>query len=652
MSTSRARRDVIRYATHDGQEKVKQRPLSAFAPAAAQKASAGKTAETSFHISAAVTEWVRRAAKAAKTAATSSSPSSLVSPVSSSASSILTSGKLTAGVGKAVEALLATPSGSSGSHLALRRVVLKSSESRFDALALAALELGNHHQVSSHPGKASALLFVTATDELAHKAAAYVTGTYGLPPPTLLDGSVRLPPPVSAQSAQAGEVAPLPIVISTVAALVAIDKRSALWKQMVYMMIDASDSQAPNSGSEPAQSEVVKVGHALSCERIVVVASSPAAAVQSKISWLFPSKGPQVALAAHSKHTSLRPSFDVNYIVAEGCDRFVHLYSLCSNQSKTLRIVVHVATPQVALFLANVFYALKFDAGQIVCDSEASVDGTSVAKRDQSPTVAKIDGLPAGTGCVLFSAFGLVPATGDVFIQYDPMLDIANMGSFIASQLTPGIARQEQVAAAAAIPATPVLAASATKSAAKRSRSTPPPTPTTSASAASFGASLAAPTTANYRHVIIFMNSNEVAGAVPLLKATGQRFNLTLTQLSPPRAATVLLTINKMASLHAKVFTIQQEAYEAYRATMQIYSRLQPTSVYDVAQVNLQSIGEQFGYKQPPLLDLRTKVTAFRPKEDYFKVAVRRLKHERQAFKEYAASNIIGELPEEDPDLA
>lgn len=603
MSTSRVQREVIQYATHGGKAGLKSRPLGAFAPTASK--AAAQQAQPP-QLSAAVLEYLRKVNQ---------------SKTVDEKKALAISGSVV----KAVEGLSAAPADAAVS-LGLRRVVLKSQTARFDVAALAALELGALHPAKA--GKAVALLVVVDGPETARLAAAHMMQAYGLPPPTILDGTVKLPPALAAVETIGGALVAMPVVVSTAAALQGVDKRSAVWKQLQFMLIDAGRAALlPPS----AKAEVEKVGHALACERIVVVAATPEAAVQPCLAWLLPEKGPQVAVAAQAKKQAQRPPLAVSYIVAEGHARFVHLFALCSNQSKTLRITVHVATPQVALFLASVFYALKFEGGHIFCDAEPTLDGTAASKADHGPVVAEIDRLAPGVGCVLFSAFGLVPASGTVFVQFDPMVDIANMASFIAERLTSGIASTPKP--------TPVAETPAAGRGAKRSR-TPPPAPFA-----------AGPPQPAYSHVILFFNPNEVTKGVPLLAATGQRFNMTFTPLTPPRGPTVVMTLSKVSSLHAKVFAIQQQAYDAYRASMQVYARLQPASVYDVAAVNLQKIAEQFGYEEAPLLDLRTKANAFRPKEDYFKAAVRRLKKDRRAFKDYAAANIIGEKPEEDPDL-
>jgi hypothetical protein len=619
MSVSRVRRDVIQYATHGGQEQLKQRPLSSFAPALSASQASKKTSNAGPKLSSGVLEFLRKAA-------------ALQSAEEKGAA------KVTGGVLKVVESLVQP---SSAGHT-LRRVVLKSQRSRFDALAIAALSLG---EMQGLQAKATALLCVVSSDELARKAAAHLTTVHGLPPPTILDGAVRLPPSIAAPARDAeGAISPLAVVLATPAALLAIDKRSSVWKQLHFMMIDVSDEKFL---SAEAQADVEKVGHTLACERVVIAAATADAAVLPRLAWLLPEKGSQMAIAMQTKKQFSRPSLDVKYIVAEGHTRFVHLFTLCSNQSRTLRITVRVSTPQVALFLTNIFYALKFDGGRIFCDSEPSIDGTAASKIDHGPLVEEIDKLSDGVGCVLFTAFGLVPASGSVFVQFDPMLDIANMCSEIADRLTPGVAAPAAVMTPTTPAAKPVAASSVKSS--KRPR-TPPPTPVTASPHASF--SIPQPAQANYRHIIVFFNSNEVGAGVPLLRATGQRYNIQFSELSPPRGPTVVLTLGKMSSLQAKLFTIQQEAYEAYRASMNVYARLQPTTVYDVQKVSLQKVAEQFGYEEPPLLDLRTKATAFRPKEDYFKAAVRRLKSDRRAFKSFAAAHIIGEGPEEDPDLS
>ena len=95
------------------------------------------------------------------------------------------------------------------------------------------------------------------------------------------------------------------------------------------------------------------------------------------------------------------------------------------------------------------------------------------------------------------------------------------------------------------------------------------------------------------------------------------------------------------------MFVLNNKAYEAYRGLMQVYARLTPKSIYNVKEVNLQLAAETFGLTEAPLLDLRTKATVFRPKEDLYKASMQRLRHERKVKRAFADRELIGEEPED-----
>ena len=235
--------------------------------------------------------------------------------------------------------------------------------------------------------------------------------------------------------------------------------------------------------------------------------------------------------------------------------------------------------------MCDMMFALKCEA-PIFCDSE---------DRDVDPAgiTAKFDEYPLGKGCVLLTAFGQVPTTGDVFVQYDPIPALSHF-SVLLGNLSSGNPYK-------------------------------------------------------YNHIVLFLYSAEVDPATEILQAKLPQ--LQLKKMTMPNTTQMLVSLGKMRSLLKKVFTLNQKAFEAYRSLMQIYTRLHPTSVYNVKNLDLAKVAQQFGFDEAPLLDLRTKDTPFRPKEDFYKAAMLRLRSDRREVKEYAAQNIVGEGPEEEEDI-
>lgn len=728
VKTSRVLRDVVDYATHGGAVPLTSRPLASFVPSLSSAKSKNTTSRSGpedeqgdnthdasspappprneslplFHPTV-ITYLKGLRNKEAAVAAVTGSASLPKKKKSASAAGVAASGLVPPLVHKAVMFVITDHSAAAeteekrdDSRFQMKRFVFRREACRKDVVALAALELGARYQgvVGAAAAKVATLLVIVGTLENARQLATYLLRAYRIGTSVILDGAVKLPtlpPPQTATTTASPEsvatAAPCVVVISTPDALIAIDKRSSLWKQLTQIIIDPSSS-APETAfflTESKKAEYLKVAGALSCVSVAIVASTAKEAADASLGYLIPRRQPREGQRppASLLAASNRAPFTASILVNEGHQRFSALYALCSNQSKTMRIVVHFATRQAALFVCSAFYAMKFDGGKVFCDSEPSTGGGddegAVPERldqqqQQRLLLAIDDAIPPGEGCVLFSAYGLVPRTGDVFVRYDPMIDIANMPAFIANRLTSSCASRGSFSSSFSSSSPPPHAAAIGASSsqgtpargAKRGR-TPPPSPVLSMStpvssrsalpAADASCALlptaAAAAATEYKHVIVFMLPTEVHHGRPLLCAGASRFNITFAPLQATSvASSSVASVQKLSSLHRKVFAIQQQAYDAFRATAQVYSRLQPKQVYDVTKVNLQKMAEQFGYSEAPLLDLRTKATVFRPKEDFFKLAARRLKHERQAFKRLADATIVGEGPEEDPDIA
>jgi hypothetical protein len=305
----------------------------------------------------------------------------------------------------------------------------------------------------------------------------------------------------------------------------------------------------------------------------------------------------------------------VNVMTVEGIRRFQALYALLVGHSKDQRIVVHFTTPQVCSFICDVVYALQELPPEVLllCDSENSA---------QVRPGGLIEAFDRARGSViLLSAHGLVPRSGRVFIQYDPMVSITNFCSFVRRALLP-----------------PLSVAPAECTTGRRRSRTPPPTPTLAAADAPHP---------QYEHIVVFMYRSEVRFGIPILRSTAAAQRLEVVNLPAPSAVPMALSLSRLKSLHKKIFVIQNKAFEAYRSTMQVYSRLTPKDVYSTETVPLDLVAEQFGFETPPVLDLRTKSTPYRPRRDVYREMQVKLKEDRQRVRQYAREHLVGEGPDE-----
>jgi hypothetical protein len=127
------------------------------------------------------------------------------------------------------------------------------------------------------------------------------------------------------------------------------------------------------------------------------------------------------------------------------------------------------------------------------------------------------------------------------------------------------------------------------------------------------------------RQTIFFFYPCEEKAFSTALESTN---SVDLQKVSAPSSAHHGLTMQKVVSMVKKLFTLAIKAFEAYKALMTIYSRLQPTTLYNIRLLKLEKVAEQFGLSEVPLLDLRLKSNAFRPKEDLYKPAAKRRREE------------------------
>ncbi|ESL05259.1 hypothetical protein TRSC58_07102 [Trypanosoma rangeli SC58] len=347
---------------------------------------------------------------------------------------------------------------------------------------------------------------------------------------------------------------------------------------------------------------------------------------------------------------AMRRPVTAYYAVVEGAHRFQTLYTLLMSLREGQGLVVHFATKEACQFMHDVLYALGELPTSVLlltdCEGPSTYASVQDKDEDRGRLCAQFDRILSevtheGSSAkheknrvVLLSAFGLVPQRGTIFVQYDLMVDLVNFAQFVSDVLTP----------AAYI----VAAVETTKR--RRSR-TPPPSRDRKASKggdATTASQAPLPTKARYDSILVFLRRNELSPALNYFQRPAKRLNITFEQFSKlPSGTRFLLSLQKMRSLHKKQFSVQNAAYAAYRATMLLYSLIGPSDVYNEQSVDLAKVAEEFGYTEVPVVDLRTRDTPFRPKEDIFRAAAERAAVERRRMRAYVKEHIVGEAPEE-----
>lgn len=540
----------------------------------------------------------------------------------------------------------------SGSGLLVRRIVVAAGEaSAFDAIALGALHraavLKSREDAAADDAKS--LLVVVENDDAADRLALRLRVVFGITSLVVDGGRFPTMPALSSTEDLRTSVV---VVISTAASLCAVDRRSAVWKFCGALVLCCLTLRGADAS---ALKEARRNIPARSC--IVIGCSSS----DVHDAALQPLVVPVASDEADAPAATRSPT-QATYMVVEGSQKFMALYQLVLSQSTKgsgRPLVVHFACAETCAFVCDALYALQMlpDHVRLVCDSEIlprnqsdkSVSATvrlahDVLKQFQS-TVDK-----GREGVVLLSSLRLVPPVdGAVFVQFDPILDVMNFSSFLADR----VLTQATTTEAAPVLTESVKTPSKTQSKRARSNSPPParaimPSASSGSAAAAAAAQPGGGLVYQYHAVILFVLRNELDELRTILTASGARFAITYTSSPAPAAGnSSLLAAQKLKSLVKKMFVLNNKAYEAYRGLMQVYARLTPKIVYNVKEVNLQAAAEVFGLSEAPLLDLRTKTTVFRPKEDLYKTSMQRLRHERKTKKAFADKELIGEEPED-----
>lgn len=568
---------------------------------------------------------------------------------------------------------------------AVKRIEISDRANAFAVVALAALQRRALWKNPTSHGASLLVLVDDATDAAA--LASHMRKKYKLTHTLVLDGS-RFPTfPAIEEDAEATSTLAnrTAVVITSCEAFLAVDVRSAIWKFIgAYAVMLKSSSGVVALTKNMTQEERMEFHEKLCRQRWRCLGHVSLAAV------IAPSRQTLFAPTAEALTTSpptaggeqsstvkgdgnggstkteedkrtvtatadaIRQPVTVHYAVVEGTHRFQTLYTLLMGLRAGQGLVVHFATKEALQFMDNILYALgELPASLLLLtDYEGPSTYASVQdNEDREKLCAKFDEIVMGGAqkdssskqekdrVVLLSSFGLVPQRGTIFVQYDVMVDIVNFSQFVSDVLTP--AAYNETALEPAIrrrlrtPSPPPAQVGKRKGSKGGSPNAPP-------------AEASLPAKTMYQSVLVFFRRNEVHAALSHLRRPAKRLNVSFEPLPRlPSATRFFLEAQKVRSLNKKQFSIQNAAYAAYRATMLLYSLIGPSNVYNERCVDLAKVAEEFGYTEVPLVDLRTRDTPFRRKEDIFRAARERAVFERRKLRAYVNQHIVGEGPEE-----
>jgi hypothetical protein len=316
------------------------------------------------------------------------------------------------------------------------------------------------------------------------------------------------------------------------------------------------------------------------------------------------------------------------------CAIIAILKSYCSATSHH-RVVLHVATKHCANFFEALLtsLAIHFPTGLTILN-------------------AATESLPSSSGAYTVVSYGAVypRVAGGVavteanrphlFVHVDPPASLATWLEYVR-YLSPPVA--PEAAAAPPVPATPAKKPAPKKGAATlaataaAAASVQPPTLIAMILPPSELVSVPAgkETTATAK-----MPPRVLAGAVCQWMAEhgpAHGLKIRFEKLPAPSQGAVTLLSDTIQTRVAKVFTLSQLAYDAYRTLMLHWSHATPAALWggeNLRAVNLDAQAAVFGLSEAPLLDLRTKDTKFRSKEDYVKeskMLQKRVKRSRSA---------------------
>lgn len=135
--------------------------------------------------------------------------------------------------------------------------------------------------------------------------------------------------------------------------------------------------------------------------------------------------------------------------------------------------------------------------------------------------------------------------------------------------------------------------------------------------------------TALQRTVVVFQEHAFAAANQNWMRsvAAASDIALDLQPLPPLPASKALLSVQKLKGLMKKLFAVHHDAFLAYRSYMLHISQL-PHTVFNVRDLDPDTVASGFGLEVAPPLDLRTGDTQFRAKENVYKYAVKRARLE------------------------
>ncbi|KEG10186.1 hypothetical protein DQ04_04071060 [Trypanosoma grayi] len=541
----------------------------------------------------------------------------------------------------------------------------------FDVVAFAALQRRALLPLETSHG--ASLLVLVEDDADAKALADHVSDRYNIKHTLVMDGSrfptyPTLPDDAETDTVLMGHTV---LVIGSLQSFLAVDARSAVWKfigaYVVLLKSSSGTTAASKRMTEEARQELLLklcrqrwrcVGHVHLAAVMAPSRQALFAPLADALTTSMPATGVEkntitAGSSGISKNqetvvTAVRRPVTAHYAVVEGSHRFQTLYALLMSLRAEEGVVVHFATKEACQFMYDAIYALGELPSSLLlltdyegASSYASVQDNDADRQRVCTQFDKVvveasqqnsSGEKRKDRVVLFSAFGLVPQRGTIFVQYDIMVDIVNFAQFVSDVLTP--AAYNEVAMDPSI---------------RRRSRTPPPLGDRKESRSGAASKAGAPPPAKtmYQHILVLLRRNELQGALRHLQGPAKRLQITFEQMPQlPSATRFLLSVQKMRSLHKKQFAVQNAAYAAYRATMLLYSLIGPAAVYNERRVDLAKVAEEFGYAEIPLLDLRTRDTAFRPKEDIFRAAREQALLERRQMRAYVREHIIGVAPE------
>ena len=299
----------------------------------------------------------------------------------------------------------------------------------------------------------------------------------------------------------------------------------------------------------------------------------------------------------------------VQLIVADGIPRLQALWSMLTHLcgARKQKVVVAFHSRETVAFHCDLFNALPSSDPpfSILCDWESNVTDSKAVQQDF------VEADTNEGGVALLTCFQFTEGAETV-IQYDP----APLSTYFQS-----IA---------------LVSESQTKTRSRSRSASRTPKRGTRPSKASVD-----------KTFVLFLYPAEEKLVPQAMKASSQaeHYMPSFEKVQLPSATTQAAAVQKIRSLVKNMFILAKKAFDAYKASMAIYARLQPQVVFNVRSLNLEKVAQQFGLTEVPLLDLRLKDNEFRPQEDYVKPAMKRKREELRRIRQRAAALPVDDSP-------